>query len=109
MTDGSPKGRDVVARRWFGSPEEFKIEAVKQVTEEAKPVADVAQRLVMSVRAKEDQRLYDRHNKGDSNRQQEVSPAFETRHSTSSPNIYLPAMRHPKQEKTTCFFFVSFQ
>nr|UVN17959.1 hypothetical protein pPsy0479b_00001 [Pseudomonas syringae] len=30
-------------------PEEFKIEAVKQVTEKGKPVADVAQRLGMSV------------------------------------------------------------
>jgi transposase-like protein len=30
-------------------PEEFKIEAVKQVTEKGKPVADVAQRLDMSV------------------------------------------------------------
>ncbi|WP_240478628.1 transposase [Pseudomonas cremoricolorata] len=30
-------------------PEEFKIEAVKQVTEKGKSVADVAQRLVMSV------------------------------------------------------------
>ncbi|MGY4524520.1 transposase [Pseudomonas sp. TE21394] len=29
-------------------PEEFKIEAVKQVTEKGKPVADVAQRLGMS-------------------------------------------------------------
>jgi len=30
-------------------PEEFKIEAVKQVTEKGKTVADVAQRLGMSV------------------------------------------------------------
>ncbi|SMD07836.1 transposase [Pseudomonas monteilii] len=30
-------------------PEEFKIEAVKQVTEKGKPVADVAQRPGMSV------------------------------------------------------------
>jgi transposase len=30
-------------------PEEFKIEAVKQVTEKGKPVADVAQRLGVSV------------------------------------------------------------
>ena len=30
-------------------PEEFKIEAVKQVTEKGNPVADVAQRLGMSV------------------------------------------------------------
>ncbi|MCE1009924.1 transposase, partial [Pseudomonas monteilii] len=30
-------------------PEEFKIEAVKQVTEKGKPVAEVAQRLGMSV------------------------------------------------------------
>jgi len=30
-------------------PEEFKIEAVKQVTEKGKPVADVTQRLGMSV------------------------------------------------------------
>ncbi|BDM22288.1 hypothetical protein KMS_R20460 [Pseudomonas sp. LRP2-20] len=30
-------------------PEEFKIEAGKQVTEKGKPVADVAQRLGMSV------------------------------------------------------------
>ncbi len=30
-------------------PEEFKIEAAKQVTEKGKPVADVAQRLGMSV------------------------------------------------------------
>ncbi len=30
-------------------PEEFKIQAVKQVTEKGKPVADVAQRLGMSV------------------------------------------------------------
>jgi len=30
-------------------PEEFKIEAVKQMTEKGKPVADVAQRLGMSV------------------------------------------------------------
>ena len=30
-------------------PEEFKIEAVKQVTEKGKPVSDVAQRLGMSV------------------------------------------------------------
>lgn len=30
-------------------PEEFKIEAVKQVTEKGKPVADAAQRLGMSV------------------------------------------------------------
>lgn len=30
-------------------PEEFKIEAVKQVTEKGKPVADVAQRLGISV------------------------------------------------------------
>jgi transposase-like protein len=29
-------------------PEEFKIEAVKQVTEKGKPVAEVAQRLGMS-------------------------------------------------------------
>lgn len=28
-------------------PEDFKIEAVKQVTEKGKPVADVAQRLSM--------------------------------------------------------------
>lgn len=30
-------------------PEEFKIEAVKQVTEKGRPVADVAQHLGMSV------------------------------------------------------------
>lgn len=30
-------------------PEEFKIEAIKQVTEKGKPVADVAQRLGISV------------------------------------------------------------
>lgn len=37
-------------------PEEFKIEAVKQVTEKGKPVAEVAQRLGMVNEAKDVQR-----------------------------------------------------
>ena len=58
-------------------PEEFKIEAVKQVTEKGKPVADVAQRLGMSVHS-----LYawiKRYSQPESEQQHESSQQAEIR------------------------------
>ena len=74
-------------------PEEFKIEAVKQVTEKGKPVADVAQRLGMSVHS-----LYawiKVYSKPQEQRQQDDDQQAELRKLRAKPSRCTPAATTP--------------